>query len=92
MTQKPDNCCVDGCGRPTQSHNIAVDVSDHDVIGMPTLAGVVCHRCWTGETGEKPPMPELIGESGGDPRGLLEHLDEDAMVLTAVPAEELADG
>lgn len=82
--QKPTNCCIDGCGRPTQSHNLAIDMSEHDVIGAPTLAGVVCHRCWIGET----EGVEAVGEIE-DYMELYRATDSGRMVILSVPVEEL---
>ena len=79
----PENCA--GCGRPTQSHSVAIDVSGVDRVGLPTLAGVVCHRCWIGETEATP----AIGERVGDKRGLRAALDADRLVAVDTPAEAI---
>lgn len=80
---KPENCA--GCGSWTQSHSVAVDVSEHDEVGLPTLAGVVCHTCWTGGTEGVPAVGDLLG----DPDALYEALDTDELVAVAAPVEEL---
>lgn len=82
MTVKPDGCCAAGCGRPTQSHNIAVDVSEHDAAGLPALAGVVCHRCWTERIGS-------LVESEPGAAEMLEALDTDEMVAVPMDVKEM---
>jgi hypothetical protein len=86
MVERPETCCVEVCGRPTQSHNVAFDVSEHDVVGLPTAAGVVCHRCFTGGTEGAPAIGEAAGTDGFDPN---EHIDFDETVLVATPVEVL---
>lgn len=80
-------CAV--CGKPTRSHPVAFDVSDNDVIGAPTLAGMVCHRCWTGDgDAADRPFEELLEE----PDEALRVVDWDRMVITSVPVEKLLAG
>lgn len=87
MTTKPERCCAEGCGRPTQSHNVAVDVSEHDAVGLPTLAGVVCHRCWV----DGPDGAEPIEERLDDHDRLYEALDTGEMVAVGTPVGELVE-
>lgn len=93
---KPENCCADGCGRPTRSHNVAIDVSEHDAVGLPTLAGVVCHRCWAGDSEDVPPIGDLYNDAAYDDEDgdaatirLIESVDFEQMVSIHVPVEEL---
>lgn len=83
MSNRPENCA--GCGRPTQSHTVAIDVSDHDVVGLPTLAGVVCHRCWIGDTENVPEIESVVE----DEAQLRDALDTDWLVATETPVEEI---
>jgi len=86
VTDRPENCCAEGCGRPTSSHNVALDVSEHDSVGLPTLAGVVCHRCWSGDgCGDREPVSELLDDHGA----LLDRLDAGRMAAVPVPVEEM---
>jgi hypothetical protein len=81
---KPETCA--SCGSWTQSHNVAIDVSEHDDVGLPTLAGVVCHSCWTGN-GDGPAVGDLMG----DPDALMEALDTGEMVSVGAPVEDLTE-
>lgn len=85
MVTKPENCAAAGCGKPTRSHNVAVDVSDYDDIGLPTLAGVVCHTCWIGETDGVP----AVGDMLDDYDDLYEALESDRLRAVPAPVEEL---
>lgn len=96
MTTKPKKCAA--CGKPTQSHNIAIDVSDHDRVGLPTLAGVCCHTCWRGDTDGTPPIGDLYSDASAhhdDEAGdraadrLVESVDIGLMVASTVPVEDL---
>lgn len=94
MSTKPDYCA--GCGRPTQSHNVAIDVSEHDNVGLPTLAGVCCHRCWSGDSDGVPPIGDLLQDvQYDDERGeraedkLVDAMDFDEMVAISAPVEAL---
>jgi len=60
-------------------------VSDVDVVGLPTLAGVVCHRCWVGDTEDTP----AIGERVGDKRRLRAALEVDRLVAVDTPVEAI---
>lgn len=83
MVEKPELCA--GCGKFTRSHNVAVDVSEYDEIGMPTLAGVVCHTCWIGDTDGVPAIEPMLD----DHDRLRETLDTDNLVAVSVGVEEL---
>jgi ribosomal protein L32 len=83
MVQKPQECA--GCGSWTRSHNVAVDVSERDGAGTPTLAGVVCHKCWTGRRDDLPAIEGLLD----DHERLYEALDTDSLVAVSVTTEEL---
>lgn len=85
MVQKPENCA--GCGSWTRSHNVAIDVSEHDEVGLPTLAGVVCHKCWTGQRDDLPAIGELLD----DHDRLYEVLDTDNLVAVSLTTEELLE-
>jgi len=79
---EPANCA--GCGRPTQSHSVAIDVSDVDRVGLPTLAGVVCHRCWIGETEATPAIGSI-----DEKHRLRAALDADRLVAVDTPVEAI---
>jgi len=85
VTRRPENCCAAGCARPTSSHSVAVDVSEHDAVGLPTLAGSVCHRCWVEGTEGGEPVSELLDDRGA----LLDRLDIGRMVAVGKPIEEM---
>ena len=79
---EPENCA--GCGRPTQSHSVAIDVSDVDAVGLPTLAGVVCHRCWIGDTEDTPAIGSI-----DEKHRLRAALDADRLVAVDTPVEAI---
>lgn len=95
MVEKPEGCA--SCAKRTKSHNVAVDVSEHDEVGLPTLAGVVCHTCWVGDTDGVPPIGDLYEDvhrdeedSDGAYDDLVGALDFGEMVAVSTPAGELA--
>ena len=81
------------CGKRTRSHNIAIDVSEHDSVGLPTLAMSVCHTCWAGNTKDTPSIRDVYTDAanyGGEHREkLLSLVDLDRATASPVPVEEL---
>jgi hypothetical protein len=79
MSNTPDGCA--GCGKPTQSHHLRLDVSHLNDVGLPVLACVVCHTCWTGDTPGVPNIGRL--QESGDEEALFGALEIDRMVAVS---------